>query len=208
MAETAREWMRTRSQYLRHRHRGGLLAWVCIGFWAVTAVAAPADLDRLMATLAQRQHGHVLFVERQYLELLDRPLESSGELLYDAPDRLEKRTLQPRRESMLLEHGTLTIQRGRRKHVLDLQQYPQLLPFTESIRATLAGDRAALDRLFELAFDGRFDQWTLRLTPRDPMLANAVREILIEGKEAIVRSIEIRQADGDRSVITIGEEIP
>ena len=137
------------------------------------AIAAPADLDGLMATLAQRQHGHVTFVERQYLQLLDRPLESSGELLYDAPDRLERRTLQPRREIMVLEHGSLTIQRGRREHVLDLQQYPQLLPFTESIRATLAGDRAALDRLFELHFDSRPDQWTLRLTPRDTKLAGA-----------------------------------
>lgn len=160
-----------------------------------------------MTVLAQRQHGHVTFVERQYLELLDRPLESSGELLYDAPDRLEKRTMQPRSEILLFEHDTLSIQRGRRKHVLDLHQYPQLLPFIESIRATLAGDRSSLERLFELAFEGRLDQWTLRLTPRDPKLAGIVREITIAGQVAAVRMIEIRQGDGDRSVMTIGDDV-
>lgn len=183
------------------------LTYLCTGLWAFTAQATPADLDRLMAALAQRQHGHVLFVERQYFEMLDHPLESSGELLYDAPDRLEKRTLQPRRENMLLEHGNLTIQHGRRRHVLDLHQYPQLLPFIESIRATLAGDRATLERLFEVEFDGRFDHWTLHLRPHDAKLASVCSEVHIEGVAATVRTIEIRQADGDRSVMIIGDDV-
>jgi len=34
------------------------------------------------------------FTEMQHLAMLERPLESSGELLYDAPDRLEKRHAQ------------------------------------------------------------------------------------------------------------------
>ena len=62
------------------------LAWLA----NAQSVHAQADLDRLMGLLAQRKHGHVTFVEQHFLALLDRPLESSGELLYDAPDRLEK----------------------------------------------------------------------------------------------------------------------
>ena len=72
-----------------------------------------------MEALAQRQHGHVTFTQRNYLAVLDRPLESSGELLYNAPDRLEKRTLKPRPESLILERGVISAQRGRRKFVLD-----------------------------------------------------------------------------------------
>ena len=62
------------------------------------ATEAPStqDLDKLMGLLAQRQHGHVTFVEEHFLAVLDRPVESSGELLYDAPDHLEKRTLKLR----------------------------------------------------------------------------------------------------------------
>jgi hypothetical protein len=168
----------------------------------------PSDLDRLMAAFAQRQHSHVTFTERQYVALLDEPLESSGELFYDAPQRLEKRTLRPRRESLLFEHGKLSIQRGRRTHVLDLPQYPQLLPFIESIRATLAGERGTLEQHFALKFEGSFDRWALRLTPRDAVLSRAVREVIIEGDATVIRTIEIRQDDGDRSLMTLGAEVP
>ena len=64
-----------------------------------------------MGLLAQRKHGHVTFVEQHFLAMLDRPLESSGELLYDAPDRLEKRTLRPKPETLLLEQGVLSAHR-------------------------------------------------------------------------------------------------
>lgn len=194
-----------RSRVVRRFAQSAALAAACAVF-ALTSHAAAADFERLMAALAARQHGHVTFSELQYLAILDHPLESSGELFYDAPDRLEKRTLLPRREVLLLDRGRITIERGRRKHVLDLQQYPQLLPFIESIRATLAGDRAALERLFAVTFEGSLDRWTLRLVPRDPQLSGAVHEIRIEGASAVIRTVEIRQADGDRSVMTIGDD--
>ena len=121
------------------------------------ARAAPDDLDELLHLLAERQHGHVDFVEQHFLALLSRPVESSGELIYDAPDRLEKRTLEPRQESLMLAGDMLSIRRGRRRHVLDLKAYPQILPFIESIRATLAGDRDALERTFRVEYAGDLD---------------------------------------------------
>src|SRR5580692_8979928 len=105
-----------------------------------------------MGLLATRQHGRVEFVEQLFLHILDRPIESSGELRYDAPDRLEKRTLKPHAESLLLAGGVLTVERARGRRVLDLRAYPQIQPFVESIRATLAGDRTSLERLFHLEF--------------------------------------------------------
>jgi hypothetical protein len=61
---------------------------------------AGLKLDTVMALLAMRQHGRVEFVEQQFLAILDHPVESSGELRYDAPDHLEKRTLLPRPETL------------------------------------------------------------------------------------------------------------
>jgi len=173
-----------------------------------SALAADADFDRLMSTLAQRKHGHVTFVEKKFIALLDRPVESSGELLYAAPDHLEKRTLKPKPESLVLEGGTVTAQRGRHHYTLDLKQYPQVVPFIESIRATLAGDRAALERVFKVDFNGSFEQWTLGLVPLDPQLGKTVKEIHIEGTRDVIHSVEILEADGDRSLLTIGAEVP
>ncbi len=62
------------------------------------SIPAGEDLDELMHLLAQRRHGRVEFIEQQFLAVLHRPIESSGELRYDAPDRLEKRTLLPHAE--------------------------------------------------------------------------------------------------------------
>ena len=188
--------------------RGGLLAGIVIAWMTLAHAAAPTpDLDQLMALLAQRQHGHVSFTEKHFLAVLDRPVESSGELLYDAPDRLEKRTLKPKPETVVLQNGVITAQRGRHTYTLSLSDYPQIVPLIDSIRATLAGDRTALERLFKVTFDGSLDQWTLTLAPADSAVAKSVHQIRIEGSRDALHTVEIQQADGDRSLLTIGSEI-
>ena len=184
--------------------------FVALLFYCLLAGAADAaspELEQVMTALAARQHGHVTYTEHQYLAVLDRPLESSGELLYDAPDRLEKRTLKPKPESMVLERGVVTVQRGRRKTVLNLRDYPQILPFVESIRATLAGDASALERIFTLTFTGSFDDWQLALVPRDEKLKGTVSQVLLQGRRDDILTVETRVADGDRSVLTIGAPV-
>ena len=190
------------------RPGAGVLILALVAACAAAAQSTtPPALDELLQLLAARRHGHVTFTEVQQLAMLDRPLESSGELLYEAPDRLEKRTLKPKAQTLILEHGVLTARRGHRTHVMALRDYPQVVPFVESIRATLAGDRAALERYFRVQFDGTLGAWTLRLVPVDTTLAGAVKDIRIEGERDAVRTVEIRQSDGDRSLLSIGPEV-
>ncbi|RJG07704.1 outer membrane lipoprotein carrier protein LolA [Noviherbaspirillum cavernae] len=170
---------------------------------AAPAIAADWDLDRLMQSLAKTKEGRATFVEKKYLALLDRPVESSGELLYVAPDRLEKRTVKPKPESMLVEGDTLSIERGRQKHSVQMQEYPELAGFIDSIRGTLAGDRKALERSFRLKLEGQAERWTLNLWPTNAKLATNIHLVQITGSRDNVRSIEIIQTDGDRSVMTI-----
>jgi hypothetical protein len=170
--------------------------------------AAESDLDRLMALLAERMHGHVSFVEEDYLAVLDRPVRSSGELFYDRPDRLEKRTLAPHPASVILEHGSVTIQARGRNHVLALRDYPQVAPFVESLRATLAGDRQALEQIFQVTFEGSLDRWTLTLVPVDAKLKGVAQQIRIDGARDALQTLSILLADGDRSVMTIGASMP
>jgi len=174
---------------------------------AAQAAAAPA-FDELLQLLAARRHGHVAFTEVQQLAMLERPLQSSGELLYDAPDRLEKRTLKPKAQTLVLEHGVLTARRGQRTYVMELREHPQMAPFVESIRATLAGDRAALERSFRVQFDGTLAHWTLLLLPVSASLAGAVQDVRIEGERDVIHTVQIRQSDGDTSLLTLGPEIP
>jgi Outer membrane lipoprotein carrier protein LolA-like len=174
---------------------------------APTAPIAPAALEQVLQLLAARRHGHVSFTEVHTLAMLEQPLYSSGELLYDAPDHLEKRTLQPKAETLLLEHGVLTARRGHRTYLLSLREYPQVVPFVESIRATLAGDREGLERFFALQFSGTLAHWSLGLVPTDPTVAHTVKEIRIEGERDSIHTVQISEADGDASLLTIGPEV-
>lgn len=167
------------------------------------AHAADWNIDQLMQGLAQTRAGHARFVEKKSIAILDKPLESAGELFYTAPDHLEKRTLKPKAESMTVDGGTLLIERGRQKHRLQLQDYPELAAFIDSIRGTLAGDRKALERNYRLSLDGPIEQWTLQLIPLDEKMLAVVKRIRIAGVRDTVRTIEITQTDGDSSVMLI-----
>jgi Outer membrane lipoprotein carrier protein LolA-like len=188
---------------MRHVLSSVLLALCGVAFGASVPVPATGDLDEVMHLLAMRQHGRVEFIEQQFLAVLDHPLESSGELSYDAPDRLEKRTLKPRLETLLLSGGVLTIERAHSRRVMDINTYPQIQPFVESIRATLAGDRGALERLFHLDFAGSAARWTLTLVPLDGKVKRSVAQVRIDGIRDQLLKVEIRQPDGDRSLMTL-----
>jgi hypothetical protein len=175
----------------------------CIGSPLRAAPADLHDLDQVMGMLAMRQHGRVEFVEQQFLAVLSRPIESSGELRYDAPDRLEKRTLKPHAETLVLAGEQLSVERAGRRRVMDLHAYPQVLPFVESIRATLAGDRKALERLFRLDFAGNVSRWTLTLQPLESKVKQSVSQVRIDGAADQLLKVEIRQPDGDRSLMTL-----
>jgi hypothetical protein len=174
-------------------------------FMMASALSFAADwnIDQLMQSLAQAKPGRASFVEKKTIALLDRPIESSGELTYSAPDRLEKRTVKPKPETMVVEGGVLVFERGAKKHTVQLQEYPELAGFIDSIRGTLAGDRNALERAFRLKLDGAPQRWTLTLLPTNPKMATIVHLIRIAGVRDNVRSIEIIQTDGDRSLMTI-----
>jgi outer membrane lipoprotein-sorting protein len=182
--------------------RHALLAWALL-LVPVIGHAAEWDIDQLMRGLAQIRSDHASFVEKKFIAMLDRPVESSGELFYTAPDRLEKRTIKPKPESMILDRGTLVIERGRQKHELQLQNYPELAAFIDSIRGTLAGDRMALERNYRLSLDGTAERWTLQLLPLDEKMQAVVKSIRIAGTRYAVRSVEITQADGDGSLMLI-----
>jgi outer membrane lipoprotein-sorting protein len=178
---------------------------------ALPAQAAdpPLALEPLMAALAQNGPGTVRFAETKTSALLKTPIESSGTLTYAAPSRLEKRTLAPRDERFVVDGDTVVIEMAARnaaeksRFELRLGDYPAIRAFVESIRGTLAGDLAALRRYYRVELDGTWSDWRLHLLPSDPQLADVVLKVLIGGAGGEVRRIEILEASGDRSVMTI-----
>jgi outer membrane lipoprotein-sorting protein len=191
-----------------------LLCAAGVGTFAAVGVragdSAGWDINRLMQDLSQVKTAKGRFVERKHLAILNAPLQLSGTLIYTAPSRLEKHTLEPRQESLLLEREELTIERKERnqRRTVMLQDYPVVWAFVESIRSTLAGDLTTLNRFYEVALDGDERKWHLALKPSDPKMREVVSEIRISGERNWINAIEIRETGGDRSVMTITRDDP
>ncbi len=162
----------------------------------------------LMHTLGQVKSSRATFVERKYLSMMYAPLEYSGTLVYTAPGHMEKYTLRPKAESMILEQDTLTVEGGAvgKKRVLALQEYPVAWAFVESFRSTLAGDIGTLNRFYKVKLQGKPDKWLLVLKPIEPKMKYLVSEINIAGSGNQITSIEIRESEGDYSVMTIRKD--
>ncbi|HEX5805211.1 MAG TPA: LolA-related protein [Macromonas sp.] len=167
------------------------------------AAQAAFDIDSLMSSLAQYKGGRARFVETRHLAVLDKPVVASGEMLYTAPDRLEKRTLQPKPETMLLDKDVLSLERGKRKLTIQLSSRPEAQAFVDSIRSTLAGNRAVLEQNYTLQLSGTAEQWVLTLVPKERKIATLLQRITVGGSRQYVRSIEYLQADGDRTELAI-----
>lgn len=180
------------------------------------------DIEQLMHNLAQVEVSHAFFIEKKSIAMLTAPIESSGELIYKAPNYLEKRTLKPKLESMILDNDVLIIelasqqrspisnqnspQSSHQKYNLQLQSYPEIAVFIESIRGTLAGDLATLQKNYQLNLKGDADHWVLSLIPIDPKMQDIVQIIDITGSLAVLQSIKISQTDGDSSLMLIEQQ--
>ena len=178
--------------------RGLVLALACAASsaWAL-------ELPELMAQLAKQKSGEARFTEQRFVRGLEGPLDSSGTLSFTAPDKLARRTLTPRPESMVVDGNTLTLTRGSRTRTLTLDSMPELQGLVEAMRSTLGGDTATLKRYFRSTVTGTPERWTLDLLPIDDRLAAQLRSVRMTGRAGEVLGLEMEFIGGDRSVMTI-----
>lgn len=180
-----------------------LLAAATLGTPLRSRAAGEFDLAALTAVLAQTRSGEAAFTERRSVALLDKTLESSGRLSFEAPDTFVRETLKPRRERVAVVGNTLTLSQGNRSRTLALDAAPEAGLIVEAIRGTLTGNREALEKNFSASVSGSAERWTLELIPREPRLREQVATIRITGERALLREIRLTLPDGDNSVMTI-----
>ncbi len=183
---------------------------LCLPAWSHAEEESAWDVQQLMRSLAQVKQAEGRFVERKFLSMLNRPLESSGTLLFQAPGHLEKHTLLPKEESLVLDQGVLTIESKARniRRTLVLREYPALWAFVESIRSTLAGDLPTLERFYRIELEGDAAHWKMRLLPIELRTREVMREIRIGGRGNRVDSIEMLESNGDHALMKVVATAP
>lgn len=172
-------------------------------FYASSSFASDLTIKALMQTLAEAKPSHATFIEKKYIALLDEPVESTGELFFTAPSHLEKRTLTPKKESLIVDGNKILIERGSKTLYFTMQNLPELGVFINSIRGTLAGDLNTLQRHFKLSITGTAKQWQLTLIPTNQKMQALLQHIQIAGLKNQIKTIEVTQVDGDYSSMAI-----
>jgi outer membrane lipoprotein-sorting protein len=183
----------------------GAIAAAGLAVLAVTRVRAEStfDLSRLMQILAQVRSGEATFVEVRTVAMLERPLESSGRLWFQAPDTFVRETLKPRHERIAIVGNTLTMNLDNRTRTIPLDSVPEASMVMEAIRGTLTGDRETLERNFSTSVSGTAQHWAMELVPREARVREKVAGLRVSGQQAALREVTVALADGDKSVMTI-----
>lgn len=189
----------TRPDLLRRRLLLLLASLAAAPVWAEPAF----DLAALMQSLAQVKAGEATFTEKRTSSLLDRPLELSGRLSFEAPDTFIRETLKPRQERMAVVGNQMTMSLGSRSRTVPVDSVAEASIIIEAMRGTLTGNRESLEKHFTVSVTGTSQRWFLELVPREPRLREQISMVRLHGQHAVVREVTIAMTDGDRSVMTI-----
>jgi hypothetical protein len=159
-----------------------------------------------MRMLAQVPESRADFEEIRVLAMLTRPLRATGRLFYRRPAYLEKITLEPQAESLVVDgngnHLTLT-EPNEAPRVIDLNGEPAVRALVDAIRGTLSGDLTALRRSYAVTMERRVPDWRLTLVPTDAAVARLVAHTMMEGAGTRLRAVQTKQANGDEMRMTI-----
>lgn len=179
-----------------------LLAFLLLSL-ALPAAAQGFGVGELMKRLAAAPAGQVPYAEKKHSSLLAAPLDSRGTLSFTKPDVVEKVVTAPRAERYRIAGDELTVTHGGRDRKMALSSQPLLAAFAASLRGVLAGDEALLRRHYELTLTGTEAAWKLDLVPRDAAGKAFVERIVVSGALSRIAEIEVREANGDRTVTQV-----
>jgi Outer membrane lipoprotein carrier protein LolA-like len=188
-----------------------LLVCILIGFsslavWATESPSqAQATLKSVMLSLSKVSKAKSEFTETRYIHILKSPLVSSGVLSYQSPDQFEKHTLVPIEEKMTIAKHVVNIEMPslKKKQTIYPGNFPALATIVDALRGAMSGNLSDLERVFKVSAQGNLQGWSLNLIPIEAVQYGYVRKIVIQGRADFIDQIEIIQADGDRSVMSM-----
>ena len=174
------------------------LAWPGAG-WAQALTVA--SLQRL---LQEAPKPEVRFTESRESPWLAAPLQSSGTMKMTAT-MLEKRIEQPRRETwrILPDRMQLVATDAATTKEFLFRDAPAVASLATAMRDVMAGNLTALENDFQTVVSGDERLWTVRLTPRRPELARALKQLDLQGSQGRLQVFVILEAQGDRTTTRI-----
>ena len=181
------------------------LQWLLLLLIALPWTAHAFSLDDLQAQLRATPvvRGH--FIQQKFLRSLPQPLTSRGDFTLAAGKGLLWLLRTPIAQDLRIDAGGIS----RRDESGAWQALPQQTGSGRENRlflSVLAGDTKDLQDNFDLALTGDAAAWQLMLTPRSALLRQIFDNIQINGGKLVDR-IELRESQGDRSVLQMTDAV-
>ncbi|RKT43445.1 LolA-related protein [Thiocapsa rosea] len=195
---------------MARRRRPGLIArgraaclalCLCLSYaGTLSAAGQPVDAQALMQLLGHVKRAEVAYQERVESGLIDTAIATRGNLVYQAPDRI--RRVSDGGDGFALEGDRMQLIKGNQvADELDVSEIKPLAALVGALRATFAGDLAALQADYRLDYGTTEQTWTLDLAPRGMALSPLFQRIRIIGDGATIETIDMLEANGDRRTL-------
>jgi outer membrane lipoprotein-sorting protein len=166
---------------------------------------ATVDVASLLTAFAKMSGLEASFEEEKHIALLAKPLTSRGRLFFTPPGLLLRRIEAPTRSEVMISKDSVRVRDQAGEQTLDLRTRKDIRPFVESLTWILAGDRAALEKVYAIGFQAERAgaPWLLSLKPKVAPLSQLIAELQIRGHGMFVEQIEVRETGGDKTVTRI-----
>lgn len=186
------------------------LCGLASGLAAPSSVAAQDTLDTLLSSFGRIEAFECRFHEEKRIALLSSPIVSEGTIHYVRPGRLVRRVSTPSPQVVLIEGASLRMSDGGHEEAIDLSSQPVVRSFVDSIVELLAGDRAALERSYVIALEGRGGSagesgWRITMTPRAAPLSELLGSVIFEGSGTTLARMIMTETSGDVTTTTFRE---
>jgi hypothetical protein len=164
------------------------------------------SLEALLARFGKIEGMRARYQEEKRIALLKRPLVSEGRIEFARPGLLLRKAEKPEASAVLLDRDNLRMADASGTRTIALQESPLVRNFVQTFVHVLSGDRAALDKLYQMSFTKLAGgAWRLQLLPRGADLSRIVKRATLEGTGATVSQMTLEEENGDSTVLRFSD---
>jgi hypothetical protein len=169
-----------------------------------TVVAEPSpDIQQIRQHLKPPSPFRSTFRESRHIAALTSPLESEGEMRCLPQKGIVWRIRRPIERTTVITPSGLTIIKdsGALENVTDRAN------ISSALLSLMGGAVEEAEENFTITTSGSVNAWSIRLSPKDTLVAEIVLAIIVRGSTR-PDTLEVHHANGDKVVTTFAEPKP
>jgi hypothetical protein len=161
----------------------------------------PTEIPAKLTQILQYHKGYGLvakFEEEKTILMLQRPLRSTGQLIFLPQKGLYRQLVTPFQQDLLI---TTTAVHQRDDHgrveIMALEKLPFAKTLVEGFLTVFSGSWESLYSHFQVYFFSADPRWKLGLLPKHSMVSQFISCLILEGDNHQVLNLWVHEANGD-----------